>query len=399
MIQKSKETNKNIILLILVVLIKGSLWAIMVPRWLVPDEFYYFEYTRFLLATGKLPHVVQTPAAGHPPLYPVLASIPYLLGRPFGQNVQLLFMRFMGVAFEILIIYFTFKLVQAVFPKSKILPLATGAILAFNPQFSFIMASANSDTLLILLSTIWFYLLGIYVMGKEKMTLKQLFWLAVILGAGLLTKQRFKIPMALIPLILTIDIFRRLPRRPARRMRRLPSIATIPLISLPFSWSLFTRADMPKRLFTGFWGNFGWWQYIPLRQPTYYLLLWIMGAALIGLAALIIDYFIRIFITARKSVDHPLMVGQLIIIILAIIELFLAIYTTVVYDYLSRGANARYMFAAIVPTYILLAVGLKKLIPAVIEKHAFVILVTAAFFLNFHALFFIVAPFYYGASI
>lgn len=398
MIQKSKETNKNIILLILVVITKGCLWAIMVPRWLVPDEFYYFEYTRFILAEGRLPNVLQTPAAGHPPLYPALASVPYLLGRPFGQNTQLLLMRFMGVAFEVLIIYFTFKLVKAIFPKSETLPLAVPALLAFNPQFSFIMASANSDTLLILIATIWFYALSVYVVGNKKMTLKQLFWLVIILGVGLLTKQRFKIPMALAPIILTIDIFRRLPSRTMRNIHHLPSVITIPLISLPFSWSLFTRADLPKRLFTGFWGNFGWWQYIPLRQSTYYLLLWTTWAALIGLAIFIVDYCLRIFVTARQSEDHTIMVGQLIIIILSIIEVFLAIYSTVVYNYLNRGANARYMFAAIVPAYILLTVGLKKLISTIIENHAFVILLAAAFFLNFHALFFIVTSFYYGVS-
>lgn len=398
MIQKSKETNKNIILLILVVITKGCLWAIMVPRWLVPDEFYYFEYTRFILAEGGLPNVLQTPAAGHPPLYPALASVPYLLGRPFGQNTQLLLMRFMGVAFEVLIIYFTFKLVKAIFPKSETLQLAVPALLAFNPQFSFIMASANSDTLLILIATIWFYALSVYVVENKKMTLKQLFWLVIILGVGLLTKQRFRIPMALAPIILTIDIFRRLPSRTMRNIHHLPSVITIPLISLPFSWSLFTRNDLPKRLFTGFWGNFGWWQYIPLRQSTYYLLLWTTWAALIGLAIFIVDYCLRIFVTARQSEDHTIMVGQLIIIILSIIEVLLAIYSTVVYNYLNRGANARYMFAAIVPAYILLTVGLKKLIPTIIENHALVILLAAAFFLNFHALFFIVTSFYYGVS-
>lgn len=407
MIKSGKKNNRIIYILLLIVVLKGTLWAIMVPRWLVPDEPFYFEYTRLILATGKIPSVAQTPAAGHPALYPILAVVPYLLGKPFGENTQLLFIRLMGVMFEILIIFLTYKATEIIFPKNKYLPITVSALLAFNPQFSFIMASANSDTLLILATAIWYYAFSLYVMKNERLTIYQALSFIAIAIFGLLTKQRFEVALTLVSVVVVLEVFRR--SRPSapkirhqtleRRRQLTHSLIILPAISLPFSWELFTRNDLPSRMFTGFWGNFGWFQYLPLRQSTYNLLWWITVICLIGLTVSIADRLrLYFFSSPEGEARSALKLNQLVILISFAAVAFLAYYTTAVYDYKTHGANARYLFVAIFPAYLLLTEGLKRLIPTFLEKNLILILIVSALLLNLHSLFFIISPFYYGVT-
>src|SRR3989337_310672 len=87
------EDNRKrtiIILILLINIFKGLLFSIVTPLWQAPDEPYYFKYTKILVQEVRIPTARETTAAGHPILYPLISSVPYFLGMPWGKTVQAL---------------------------------------------------------------------------------------------------------------------------------------------------------------------------------------------------------------------------------------------------------------------------------------------------------------------
>jgi len=394
--------KRIISILLLLGALNGVLFALIVPAWQVPDEPFYFQYTRILVEERRFPHPDETRAAAHPPLYPIVSAIPYLLGRPFGERAQLLLIRLMGVIFFLLVGWLGFKTAEAIFPENRLIQALVPLLIIFNPQYVFIGASGNSDTLLVLLSSLFLYQIVRLINppfvkrgGVGGFSWQRAFLLGVNLALGLLTKERF--------LILVLPLFfALLVAQPYRNRWKTPNLpkfrigGTYLAIFLPAlffglfvgglkaSSTLFFHQSYGKpfaqRMFEEFWGYFGWLQ-IPLSQSIYLALKVFTIASLFG-----------IFLGMRRLWHSQRSVKvSLLLLFLTILFTF---YAVSLYDITTNGGQGRYFFVSIVPISLFLALGIRELSSARFQKVSLVLLSGSLVALNIISLFWYILPNY-----
>lgn len=402
--------KRIIFTLLLLGALNGILFALIVPAWQAPDEPFYFQYTRILVEERRFPHPDETRAAGHPPLYPIVSVIPYLFGSPFGERAQLLLIRLMGVIFFLLVGWLGFKTAETIFPENRLIQALVPLLIVFNPQYAFIGASGNSDTLLILLSSLFLYQIvrlinpPVISLGtdlksvptKGEFSWQRAFLLGVNLAFGLLTKERFLIfipPLFLAPTLLKIPPLS--PPFPKGGVGGfLPPFSKVgrgeiftPLLQRGV-WGdfvfLFLHQSYGKpfaeRMFEEFWGYFGWLQ-IPLSQSIYLALKVFIIASLFGLFL-----GMRRLWRSQRSVKVSLLLFSLTIL--------LTFYAVSLYDITTNGGQGRYFFISIVPISFFLALGMRELFPARFQKVCLVLLFGGFFALNIISLFWYILPNY-----
>ncbi len=184
----------------------GVLYAALTPTWQVPDEPAHYNYVR-ALAEGRgfpvlehgdydqaylerlkserfppeLPIALVEYEDHQPPLYYLLATPVYLL---FGGAV--LPLRLISVTLGALLLLVVFGTVRAIFPTQPGLALITIALIAFIPQHVAMTAGVNNDALaeLVVGGTLW--ALVVYVGGDRK---RDCPWqIGLLLAVALLTK-------------------------------------------------------------------------------------------------------------------------------------------------------------------------------------------------------------------
>jgi 4-amino-4-deoxy-L-arabinose transferase-like glycosyltransferase len=171
-------------------IVHGSLYAVIVPPWQVPDENVHYEYLRDLALTRslvpftvdrpaavfqqvresmglyrwyeflRLPTPVVTPAAPYPSvvarggwsLYYRLSLPLYTLVRAWPIVNQLYLLRLYSVALQCLTVWLTYKLATLIFsndssPIAWLIPAAAAFVVAMVPQYTFISAGYNDDNL------------------------------------------------------------------------------------------------------------------------------------------------------------------------------------------------------------------------------------------------------------
>ncbi|MCL4499383.1 MAG: glycosyltransferase family 39 protein, partial [Chloroflexi bacterium] len=176
------RAQKLAALLVVITLIKGLLFAALVPAWQAPDEPNYFKEIVSLAESGSFVSVT-----GHPPLYAVAAYIPYELAGAEQSN-KVLAVRLLSVVCVSIAVYFTFKTARVVFPKEPFIQILAPAVATFNPQFTFIGASVNSDSMIAMWFSIITYL-SVLIIRDSLDWKKSAGILALCVLAGL-TKQR-----------------------------------------------------------------------------------------------------------------------------------------------------------------------------------------------------------------
>jgi 4-amino-4-deoxy-L-arabinose transferase-like glycosyltransferase len=207
----------TLLLILLLYMSFGALYAIKTPDWQVPDEPAHYNYVRQLAKERRLPILERgdydqdylgrltgeafPPELSlqgveyedwQPPLYYLLATPVYLV-----FDGALTPLRLLSVLLGGGVVLSAYAVARLVFPQSPLIPLGTAAFVAFLPQHVAMMAGVNNDSLTELLIglSLW---MALRWLGAAPVRARGNLWLprlGVLLGLGLVTKLSF-LPVA-----------------------------------------------------------------------------------------------------------------------------------------------------------------------------------------------------------
>ncbi|MCL4498779.1 MAG: DUF2142 domain-containing protein [Chloroflexi bacterium] len=394
------------LLLVLLCFIEGAVFAAVTPLWRAPDEPKYFQEIQLL--AGK--HHFQS-ITGHPPLYAVIQAVPYLLGRSVPEQVFLI--RLAGAAMNAATVWLVYKITLLLFRKHRLAVFMPAALVALNPQFNFIGASINSDPLLTLISTAFFYV-ALRIM-RSQLYLGNGMALLVVAALGMLAKQRFFVLLPILIPVIALGLYRRFrPMEPGAKGKRgliglatwavaLLALGVTPLImkavapalgsgafpSMSQVWSVIKLPTFLPTIFYEFWGYFDW-LLLPMRRWAYFYFAALGG---VGLAGLIIATWTRV---VRLGLRKALLEWRLITWLVFGIALFFAVYAVAQYSVqMGGGAQGRYLFIIIAPMAILLGRGLAELVPARKASPVFAVVLITLLAVNYLEIVYQIMPYYY----
>jgi 4-amino-4-deoxy-L-arabinose transferase-like glycosyltransferase len=400
--------------IILVYMLLGILYATHTPEWQTPDEPAHYNYVQYLADYHRFPVLKagDYPAAyleeiksarfppdmsiapiryefHQPPLYYLLAVPVY---RLFGGALWSLRLFSLGLgALLLLVAYWT---VQEMAPARPILALGTTAFIAFLPMHLAMTAAANNDTLAeLLLATIILlsirYLKAAVAPPGERRDYEFLVLLGVATGLGLVTKSSVYIAL---PLVLAAIAIRHLwlerPEPPLAKSFKDAGLYLLPSIAFALPWWLRNMALYGGRDFLGlgrhdqvvagqlrtvefiaehgfarlleaffltsfrsFWGQFGWMGVL-LDQRLYQALALFSALALIGFAL----WIFRAWHRRRQIPGWQWAAGGLLAL-----SLLLTLASYVWYNASFLQHQGRYLFRALVPIGLAVAIGWREL--------------------------------------
>lgn len=422
----SQHPTRVLGFIVAVYFVFAGTYAVVTPMFESPDEPAHFEYVRYVALHRALPieprpefpDHLQT--AGHPPLYYALGALaagwvnlaeykplrknPYFSYGPdsLGANVfqhssaeafpwqgiplAVHLLRGMSILMGAGTIVATYRLGRVLFPEEVTLSLLAAATLAFVPQFIFISASVNSDSLVNLLSAVAMVEIAqiarnetriacndTHIAYNEMRFPRDVILLGITVGLAVLAKAS---ALVLVPLALAGIIWAS-PR--AWRLWLRGSIVFLIAFAVTAGW-WFVRnlllfgdplalrwweiayasarrtaplapGEIPSFLtaaWISFWGNFGWgnlnaddWVYIALAVAS--------AAAVIGLGL-------------RRVRRDPAPRGFWLLIgdVGAVAVLFAWYYNS----FPEGGSQGRYMFTALPAIAILLVYGWSAFLPS-----------------------------------
>lgn len=388
----------------------GLIYAFTTPLWQAPDEPSHFGYIEHIDRTHALPSpleakipspvqakarenlnwpVVKTPlpskpkvlpaeefayrdlmyTANHPPLY-YLSSATFarvgaglagdrLTGLAYGARVfsALLIGLTVGIGF----------LCARLTGLSRANALLVASLLILQPQYMFIASSINNDSLVILLWTVFVYLILREIRRPDS---SHPLAVGTILGLGLLTKITFFLALPLTVIGFSLADRSRSRREPRRRA----AVAIALALSISGWWfvgniikygspwyiiggtglgpaslsEFFSLSLFYRWLYTSYWGYFGWMEK-PLPGAVYRALGVMVLMSAVGVAGML----------ARS---HPRKESRRVV-------LFLILSSTILFAgaawfrIVAQTGQGRYLFPSIVPSTILLWVGLRWWVP------------------------------------
>jgi 4-amino-4-deoxy-L-arabinose transferase-like glycosyltransferase len=188
-------------------LLVGVLFAVYTPDWQAPDEPAHYNYVRYLAEQGRFPVLQQgdypqdyleeiksQKFPAHLPIDPIRYEfhqppLYYLLATPVFKlfDGALLPLRLLSVILGGGLVYVAYRLALAVCPTQPVLALGAAAFVAFVPMHVAMAAAVNNDTLaeLLLALALWG---GVRYLRGEIKDKKTLAVVGSLLGLGLLTK-------------------------------------------------------------------------------------------------------------------------------------------------------------------------------------------------------------------
>jgi len=245
------SNRQHLIALILALsLIRGVIYAAIVPPWQAPDEPKHYEYIRLLYENRRLVTQKDTslplqreiiasmrehrfwefgyskvpesaadsfeamwwPAntlLDRPPLYYILCAPFYGIVAHQPITIQVYALRIVSVVLNILIIAVAFFTTRELFPDDALLSAGIATFIVFLPMFSQMAGSLNSDSLasLIASAVIWFLIAGL----RRGFSAWRILGLVLLLFLGLVTKRTtvFTIPLALVAMVMALYRTRR----------------------------------------------------------------------------------------------------------------------------------------------------------------------------------------------
>lgn len=392
----------------------GVLFAGLTPRWQAPDEPAHYNYIRYLVIEKGFPELVagcyneaylaelkrrQFPSDltidgvcyefHQPPLYYLLAApIYYLTGG------SLLAVRLVSVALGAGVVVFAFLIARTIFPDHFAVALGAMAFVAFVPMHIAILASVNNDALAELILAALLLLLVRCLLDKNPLSIKQSLLIGLLLGLGLITKVTIYIAVPLVAIMLGIralidtreagfGYIRLIVKELIKDGLMIYSLAL--LVALPWyarNEALYGDADILglgrhdavvqgqlrtadlvteigtkpylvnfiTTTFRSFWGQFGWMA-VPMDNRTYFFLVILTVAALVGLIA----YAGTTFVTTtspRQKAALGLMAAVILLVALA--------YGW--YNLTFVQFQGRYLFPATIPLGIFFSLGLNEIV-------------------------------------
>ena len=444
--------QKWLFVILIVYLGVGSLYAALVPAWQSPDEPAHYNYVR-QLANGFFPRMepsdydqdyisevvsskfdpqydvtIITYEDWQPPLYYLLLTPAYIL-----TNGSLLALRLTSLLIGAGAVILAYAVGVQVYPMQRWVGLTTAVFVAFLPQNLSILASVNNDSLTELLIAATLLVLTQWVSSKDAnwrlwQERKYLLILGLILGLALLTKLSayLLVPLTGIALLGRYwgrwdDIFPSgvLLFAPAFLMgsvwwgrnlivydgidpfATLAHDAAVVGQTRTAEWvSLYGLNGTIERFlqttFNSFWGQFGWMA-VPMQPWIYQPLLVFSGIVVLGL---LLNPLIK---TSLQSESNPSGQTSALKPLILILMLMLTIGMHIYYNITFVQHQGRYLFPALVPIGIGIAIGLggwytiiKRFLP---EDIGYIFSYTIPFFLgvtlvwlDLYALFFFIVP-------
>jgi len=414
--------KRAVFLVIATSFLVGVLFAMVTPIWQTPDEPTHTAYIediayrhhfpqqtegitdniyRSLDKTGFWPELIWSlrwpggrtmllTAAGHPPLYYLVCAPIYWVFTPFGLPGQVFAIRIFGILMALIVIWLTYKTAELLFPDDVFIQVMAAVLVGFQPMFLYIMAGVNNDALTNPLFAATFYLMTLILVNG--ISIKRAIILGVLLGCGVATKAGFvvMIPVVFMVLIIRGVMNKRLTETVWTTVSTLSafiasafwlafwsySAYTSVVInaagghapgwsSNALGWSKFMSLSALKEFFLvkighQYWGTFGWLT-IPMHEQVYNFIYFICLVAIVGL----IIWLIRAY--RRRGLRTPVVISLLMLasttlgILLSVMRL----------ELLTRGgAQGRYMFMALLPISMFLAVGIRGVTPDWLRRYA-----------------------------
>ena len=161
-----------------------------VPSAATPDEAGHWQYVEHLAVTRSLPVFKgqPPPEPGYefhqPPLYYLLCA-PLWAGLPAGA--QQYACRFVALLCGLATVFVVWKTARRVFPDDPLLPGLAAFIAALSPLHQGVNASSNNDSLGGLIAALLFALTARAFL--QPVSWRAIFWLGLVAGAGLWTKN------------------------------------------------------------------------------------------------------------------------------------------------------------------------------------------------------------------
>jgi 4-amino-4-deoxy-L-arabinose transferase-like glycosyltransferase len=385
-----------ILLIILIVyLVLGFLYARLTPAWQSPDEPAHYNYVGYLAGHGALPVLVpgcydeaylnalksqkfppEMPIDSicyenyQPPLYYALAAPIYRLS---GGN--LLTLRLFSVLLGLGSLIFVYKTIGLFLPE-PVLALGTTAFVAFVPMHLTMLASVNNDSLAELLFIGLVYLLLNWLVGRPEDKPLPIM-VGLVLGLILITKVTAYIAVPVVALVLWLGD-RRLGSLLKNGIRAyLPAL----VIALPFyarnsfiygGFDILglTRhdqvvvgqlrtvdrladvgfaaylSDLLRTTFHSFWGQFGWLA-VPMDSRVYLALFIVQMLAVVGLV-----------LWLWHSPPQTKVVRQSLGIMAAILLLAAGVFIGLNLSFVQF--QGRYFFTALMPLGLFFSLGLRE---------------------------------------
>jgi len=200
---KLQTTHWPAVMILLIYLVVGALYATYTPVWQIPDEPAHYNYVRSLaegrgfpvmapgdydqvylerLTSERFPPELSVDAVQYedyqPPLYYLLATPIYLLFDGSVIVLRLFSLLLGGIGVVMMI-----QILREFLPKRPDIAWLGVGVIAFIPQFLAMMAGVNNDSLTVALLWLWLWLALRFLRGKTSPWI-----LGGVLGALLLTK-------------------------------------------------------------------------------------------------------------------------------------------------------------------------------------------------------------------
>ena len=324
-------------------------------------------------------------SAYYPHFFYQASSLVYKLFYSANLFVRVFTVRLFWVLASILMIFFSFKSAQLIFPKKPLYSLTIAAMVGFHPMLSFVHTGVTSDTLHNLLFTaVLYFSLSI---------LNSLSWfgfagLAISLGLGMINKQQFFIAfLVTLPVILF-----QLIKQPKKTLKYLSILPLSLLLALILAKNrtlqllkIFTKGSLPylklkssssqvlpnhtlldhlswtikhtiREVIPWYWGVFNWLGVVLPKLVNRIL----NRLALVALVGLVIKLIKTI---KQKKIDQS--TRGLIFLTWAALAYFAALtfwdWTFMKNNGFSFGIQGRYHFPVLLAHMTLLFVGLKQI--------------------------------------
>lgn len=197
--QRRRAVKYSLPLLLLAYFCNTLLWGVVTRIGHPPDEFSHFDYIRHIAINHSLPVYGQTryvfdPAqlqrhASMPPLYYLLCTPIQMALSNASVTQQILALWVFTILLGAFTVWLVYSLGRLLVPARPAFALAAAALVGFNPMFTHLSASVNSDNLI---NLIYAALVVWLAKGLLKRVAPQRVWLrglGALLGAGLITKQ------------------------------------------------------------------------------------------------------------------------------------------------------------------------------------------------------------------
>ncbi len=384
----------------------SCLYNLTVPLWEAPDEVGHFHYAVTIRQEGRLPRMEAYTENHQPPLYYLWGALWLLpadlsdptgalnpnpdfvhLGtggrqvnislhspeeRQFPYRGQAMALHLLRLASSLLglgTVLLTYALGNLLFPQRETIAGLAAALVAFNPQYLFIHASANNDALLTLTTTALLWYVARLTRRADRPSLRQAATLGLLTASVLLTKLTGVLILAYSWGVVALITARRASRREWMQFWGLAVAVTLAvsgwwwgrnwlLYGDPLGWHAYRQLfaahlrhapltpdewrDFARTHFRSFWGLFGW---MNVFAPSWFYRFF-AGLMLLAVGGLVPTLF------RRKALRLPaaLLAGALLAQMVGIVLLI-------------RRGNAslwqgRYLFPAIAPLSLLLSLGL-----------------------------------------